>query len=120
MSRTVARVAATLAAVVVLFGSWSVAAPQRASALDPFTGYLMAHFTEGAIGEQIYFAHSRDGLHWNDLNDRAPVLLARRGAIVGAAMVGTALAEHSGVRVTHYDELVRMASSGSQARVEDA
>jgi uncharacterized protein YbjT (DUF2867 family) len=41
-------------------------------------------------------------------------------AIVGAAMVGTALAEHPGVRVLHYDELVRMASSGSQAQVEDA
>jgi uncharacterized protein YbjT (DUF2867 family) len=40
--------------------------------------------------------------------------------LVGAAMVGTALADHSGVRVVHYDELVRMASSGSQARVEDA
>ena len=39
--------------------------------------------------------------------------------IVGAAMVGTALAEHAGVRVLHYDELVQMASSGSQARVED-
>jgi uncharacterized protein YbjT (DUF2867 family) len=41
-------------------------------------------------------------------------------AIVGAAMVGTALAEQSGARVLHYDELVRMASSGSQTRVEDA
>ncbi|WP_020524921.1 glycoside hydrolase family 43 protein [Catelliglobosispora koreensis] len=80
MSRTVARLAATLAAVVVLFGSWSVAAPQRASALDPFTGYLMAHFTgESALGEQIYLAHSRDGLHWNDLNNGAPVLLSTLG-----------------------------------------
>ena len=41
-------------------------------------------------------------------------------AIVGAAMVGTALAEHTGVRVLHYDELVRMAPSGVQAPLEDA
>jgi uncharacterized protein YbjT (DUF2867 family) len=41
-------------------------------------------------------------------------------SIVGAAMVGTALAEHSGVRVLHHDELVRMAASGSPAGVEDA
>jgi hypothetical protein len=39
--------------------------------------------------------------------------------VVGAAMVGTALAEHAGVRVLHYDELVRAAFS-LQARVEDA
>ena len=39
--------------------------------------------------------------------------------VVGVAMVGTALAEHAGVRVLHYDELVR-AASGLQARVEDA
>jgi uncharacterized protein YbjT (DUF2867 family) len=32
-------------------------------------------------------------------------------AVVGAAMVGTALAEHAGVRVLHYDELVLRAQA---------
>ncbi|MDT0318977.1 glycoside hydrolase family 43 protein [Streptomyces millisiae] len=69
-----------LAALVLLFTSWSVTAADRAAALDPFTGYLMAHFTgEHANGEQVYFSHSRDGLHWTDLNDGAPVLLSTVG-----------------------------------------
>lgn len=37
--------------------------------------YLFVHFTgESQDGEQIYFALSRDGLHWKDLNGRMPVL----------------------------------------------
>ncbi|MGW0500496.1 hypothetical protein ACWD0Z_35225 [Streptomyces sp. NPDC003007] len=40
--------------------------PERASAADP--GYLMAHFGDGATGQQIYFSHSADGLNWSDLN----------------------------------------------------
>ena len=33
-------------------------------------GYLFVHFTgESPEGEQVYFALSRDGLHWQDLND---------------------------------------------------
>jgi hypothetical protein len=58
----------------------SVASPRQAAALDPFTGYLMAHFIgESATGEQIYLAHSRDGLNWTDLNNGAPVLLSNVG-----------------------------------------
>lgn len=38
-------------------------------------GYLFAHFTgEEKDGEQIYFAISRDGLHWEDINNGQPVL----------------------------------------------
>ncbi|WP_051633706.1 family 43 glycosylhydrolase [Bacillus sp. UNC41MFS5] len=40
-----------------------------------FTSYLFAHFTgESANGEQMYFASSKDGLHWKDLNEGDPVL----------------------------------------------
>jgi hypothetical protein len=42
---------AMLAVLALLAGTW-VATAQRAAALDPFTGYLMAHFTgESASGE---------------------------------------------------------------------
>ena len=41
-----------------------------------FTAYLFAYFKgEGlAQGEQIYFAVSRDGLNWKDINGGNPVL----------------------------------------------
>lgn len=43
-------------------------------------GYLFAHFVgEEKDGEQIYFALSRDGLHWQDLNGGKPVLFSRTG-----------------------------------------
>ncbi|WP_447001887.1 glycoside hydrolase family 43 protein [Saccharothrix isguenensis] len=80
MPRTPTRLAALLAAVTMLFTTWSVTTDKRAEALEPFTGYLMAHFTgEHANGEQIYLAHSRDGLNWTDLNNGAPVLLSTVG-----------------------------------------
>lgn len=80
MSRVLARVSALLAVSCLLFASWSVTTRTQAAALDPFTGYLMAHFTgETANGEQIYLAHSKDGLRWNDLNNGAPVLLSTIG-----------------------------------------
>ncbi|ACT03726.1 glycoside hydrolase family 43 protein [Paenibacillus sp. JDR-2] len=42
---------------------------------QPFEAYLFVHFTgEHENGEQVYFSVSRDGLHWNDLNDSKPVL----------------------------------------------
>jgi hypothetical protein len=40
----------------------------------------MAHFTgESSTGQQIYLAHSTDGLHWTDLNNGSPVLLSTVG-----------------------------------------
>ena len=43
-------------------------------------GYLFVHFTgEQKDGEQIYFSISRDGLHWEDLNDGQPVLYSHLG-----------------------------------------
>lgn len=45
-----------------------------------YDGYLMAHFTgESETGEQVYFAISRDGLHWQDLNQGEPVLISKIG-----------------------------------------
>ena len=46
-----------------------------------FSAYLFAYFKgEGlAQGEQIYFAISRDGLNWTDLNDGKPVLTSSLG-----------------------------------------
>ncbi|WP_309112732.1 glycoside hydrolase family 43 protein [Saccharothrix sp.] len=80
MSRALTRVSALVATVALLFTSWSVTTARRAEALEPFTGYLMAHFTgEHPIGEQVYFTHSRDGLHWTELNNGAPVLLSTVG-----------------------------------------
>ncbi|MEU0878156.1 glycoside hydrolase family 43 protein [Lentzea sp. NPDC005914] len=80
MQRTLSRLGAALVAALLLLTAQVLVAVDRASAADPLTGYLMAHFTgETAIGEQIYLAHSTDGLHWNDLNDGAPVLLSTVG-----------------------------------------
>jgi sucrose-6-phosphate hydrolase SacC (GH32 family) len=43
-------------------------------------GYLLVHFTsETTNGEQIYFATSKDGLHWQDLNNSRPVLQSDLG-----------------------------------------
>lgn len=45
-----------------------------------YAGYLFAHFIgEQKDGEQVYFSVSRDGLHWNDLNDGNPVLYSKIG-----------------------------------------
>ena len=46
-----------------------------------FYAYLFAYFKgEGlAQGEQIYFAVSKDGLHWTDLNEGNPVLVSTMG-----------------------------------------
>ena len=42
--------------------------------------YLFAYFTgEKPDGEQIYFAVSRDGLHWQDLNSGQPILRSTMG-----------------------------------------
>ncbi|MBQ8020063.1 MAG: hypothetical protein IJ263_06650, partial [Paludibacteraceae bacterium] len=46
-----------------------------------YTAYLFAYFKgEGlAQGEQIYFAVSRDGLNWKDINGGNPVLTSTLG-----------------------------------------
>ncbi|UOQ86883.1 glycoside hydrolase family 43 protein [Gracilibacillus salinarum] len=47
---------------------------------ESFYGYLFAHFIgEQKNGEQIYFALSKDGLHWQDLNNQQPVLYSTVG-----------------------------------------
>ncbi|PZG02184.1 glycoside hydrolase family 43 protein [Micromonospora deserti] len=80
MPRTLARLSAVLVAACLLFTSWSAATPKEAAALDPFTGYLMAHFTgESSTGQQIYLAHSTDGLRWTDLNNGGLVLRSTVG-----------------------------------------
>lgn len=44
------------------------------------SGYLFAHFTGEKKGEeQVYFALSRDGLFWKDMNGGRPVLTSDRG-----------------------------------------
>lgn len=80
MSRSRTRLGTLFALACLILVSWSVTAPRPAAALDPFTGYLMVHFTgETANGEQIYLAHSTDGLRWTDLNGGGPVLLSTVG-----------------------------------------
>lgn len=80
MPRALTRTGALIAAACLTFASWSVISPREAAALDPFTGYLMAHFTgESSNGEQLYLAHSRDGLRWTDLNNGAVVLTTTVG-----------------------------------------
>lgn len=45
-----------------------------------YSAYLLAHFIgEQPDGEQVYFAYSRDGLHWEDLNGGLPVLRSGLG-----------------------------------------
>ncbi|MDQ2589093.1 hypothetical protein CKY47_35180 [Saccharothrix yanglingensis] len=62
-------------AAALLFTSRPVTTDRCAEAPEPFAGHLMAHFTgESATSEQIYFAHSRDGLRWTHLNNGAPAL----------------------------------------------
>lgn len=42
--------------------------------------FLFVHFTgESEIGEQIYFSLSKDGYHWNDINNGNPVLVSEIG-----------------------------------------
>ncbi|MCR5723921.1 MAG: glycoside hydrolase family 43 protein [Treponema sp.] len=44
------------------------------------SAYLLTHFTgESEIGEQLYFALSKDGLNWHDTNGGKPVLVSSIG-----------------------------------------
>ncbi|MEU8327676.1 glycoside hydrolase family 43 protein [Micromonospora sp. NPDC048839] len=80
MSRVLARLGAVAVAACLLFTTWSAATPKEASALDPTVGYLMAHFTgESSTAQQIYLAHSSDGLRWTDLNNGGLVLRSTVG-----------------------------------------
>jgi sucrose-6-phosphate hydrolase SacC (GH32 family) len=43
-------------------------------------GYLFVYFIgESEIGEQVYYSISKDGFHWNDLNNGLPVLTSSIG-----------------------------------------
>ena len=45
-------------------------------------GYLFVTFTDGREdGEQIYFAISKDGLHYKDLNGGNPILISDIGEL---------------------------------------
>jgi hypothetical protein len=80
MSRALTRLGALVTAVLLIVATWTMTTQHEAAALDPFAGYLMAHFTgESANGEQIYLAHSTNGLNWTDLNNGAPVLVSTVG-----------------------------------------
>lgn len=63
----------------------AAASPQRqedaANVEEELYGYVFAHFTgeQDHKGEQIYFALSRDGLHWRDLNAEQPILISTVG-----------------------------------------
>ena len=48
---------------------------------EDYTDYFFAYFAGEAYndGEQIYFAASRDGLTWKDLNDNNPILTSTLG-----------------------------------------
>ncbi|MFC9128256.1 glycoside hydrolase family 43 protein [Streptomyces sp. NPDC057099] len=67
MSTVLGRLTTLLVAVCLVLTGQAVIRPDKAGAAEP--GYLMTHFVgEGAAGQQIYFSHSVDGLHWSDLN----------------------------------------------------
>ena len=58
----------------------SAAAARLPSPPEPASAYLFAHFTgQSALGEQIHFSVSEDGLRWTDLNDSKPVLVSTLG-----------------------------------------
>lgn len=53
---------------------------ERMNTTKDVYGYLMAHFVgEEVDGEQVYFSISRDGLHWNDLNQGKEILRSTIG-----------------------------------------
>ncbi|MEU4419882.1 glycoside hydrolase family 43 protein [Actinoplanes sp. NPDC024001] len=80
MHRILVRITTLFSLAVLTVTAWTLAVVSPAAALDPFTGYLMAHFIgESARGEQIYLAHSKDGRNWTDLNGGSPVLLSTVG-----------------------------------------
>lgn len=80
MSQRLSRRSVLLGAAAALGSPAVLAFPQSAAAQQSYTGYLMAHFTgEHSDGEQVYFAHSDDGMHWSDLNNGGLVLRSTIG-----------------------------------------
>jgi hypothetical protein len=59
----------------------NVKAAAPAISEDDYTDYFFSYFAGEAYadGEQIYFASSRDGLNWADLNGNSPVLTSTLG-----------------------------------------
>ena len=51
---------------------------------DDAMPYLFVHFKEKLTpdGEQVYFAKSKDGYYWNEVNDGNPVLSAHVSVVV--------------------------------------
>lgn len=49
--------------------------------INQLGGYFFVHFTgeDSQDGEQVYFSLSKDGLHWEDLNDGQLVLKSELG-----------------------------------------
>jgi hypothetical protein len=79
MAALLTRLAAIWVAACLLLTGQALTTPQRAVAADT-PGYLMTHFIgEGATGQQIYFSHSTDGLHWADLNGGGTALRSTVG-----------------------------------------
>jgi hypothetical protein len=73
-TRTMISLSNFLSAMLVC-GMSALPARAQERPAEPYAAYLFAHFMgESPLGEQIYFAVSRDGLNWKDLNDSAPVL----------------------------------------------
>lgn len=76
MKNTILRRILSLCFLLLLGGSFSSLYAEK-----DYYAYLFAYFKGEGLsqGEQIYFAVSRDGLHWTDLNDANPVLVSTLG-----------------------------------------
>ncbi|GGS54979.1 glycoside hydrolase family 43 protein [Streptomyces violaceus] len=78
MSTVLSRLTSLLVAACLLLTGQALIRPDKAGAAE--AGYLMTHFIgEGAAGQQIYFSHSADGLHWSDLNGGGTTLRSTVG-----------------------------------------
>ena len=52
---------------------------KKKAEVDAMTDYVFAYFAGDGAGEQIFLAASRDGMHWEELNDGEPVLKSEMG-----------------------------------------
>lgn len=70
----------SLAKRAVLLVAGLVLSSAAMSASAPLDAYLLVHFTgDSSDGEQLYFATSKDGYRWSDLNGSRPVLVSQVG-----------------------------------------